>query len=262
MQFDYYAATLPAAVSHCHQSIINQFNGSLISEKPIKPYTHGVRHSEGGFRVYHGGVNPHPFFVASGLEAQRGAEFIRRVYPSHRVARADVAQDFCSPGGFDQVVRILDPIARAAGVSVTFIGDPAPGQTSGRSIYYGSPKSDVRIVVYEKGWQLLGNGVTGISPDWFRVELRARPRKDRKSLTAGLEAAELWGLSQWTKKAAEAVLGVAPVYRPDPSCFRVSSADQAVAAMLRQYGRAIRAFADQHGREALDELISACLDGE
>lgn len=258
MRFDYYAATIPAAVTHCHSEILKEFPGALLNDKPVKPYTHGVRHLEHGFRVYHGGINPHPFFVASGEESQRAAEFVRRVYPSHRVARADVAADYIEPGGFDRVVRILDPIARAAGVSVTFIGDPSPTQTAGRTYYYGSASSDVRICVYEKGLHQRSLGFQNVPADWFRVELRVRPRKERKSITAGLKADEMWGLSRWSLKAAEHVLGVSAPYEPDVS-MRESTTEKAVAHMIHQYRRALQAFVAQYGRETLDQRITEAL---
>lgn len=259
MQFDYYAASIPSSLSHCKNNIISFFPGELAAEKPVKPFTHGLRHLDRGFRLYHGGCNPLPFFVASGADAVAGAEFVRSVYPAHRVSRADVAYDFAEPGGFDRVIRLLDPIARAAGVAVTFMGDPAPGQRTGRTMYYGSPKSDVRLCIYEKGLHERSRGSQSASEHWCRVELRVRPRKERKSLTADLKAAEMWGLARWTAKAAEQLIGSAPEYVPDPS-IRQSAADKAVAHMLRQYARALRAYVDQHGRETLDKGITAALD--
>lgn len=261
MQFDYYAATLPCSLSHCKSSILSSFPGVFLDEKPVRPYSHGLLHPDRGFRVYHGGTNPLPFFVSTGSDAEAGADFVRQHYPEHRVSRADVAHDFVSPGGFDRAVRILDPIARAAGVAVTFLGDPAPGQKTGRTMYFGSPKSDVRLCVYEKGLHERGKGRKSAAGDWFRIELRVRPRKDRKALTARLSGAEMWGLSRWTMKAAQQVLDLAPVHMPDAT-LRKSSADKAIDHMLKQYAQALRAFIDQHGRQHFDDRIDEILADE
>lgn len=261
MHFDYYAATLPTQVSHCHQSILSEFGGTLFAEKPVKPYKMGVRHDLQDFRVYHGGHNPLPFFVTSGDEAQSGTEFVRRLYPAHRVARADVAADFIEEGGFERITSMLDPIAESAGVRTTTMEEVRSGKSLGRTRYYGSKTSDVRVVVYEKGLERRARGFLSAPEDWYRVELRVRPRKARKGLSASLSPSELWGLSRWTGRAAETVLGQpSPEYRPDPS-LRKTGTEKAVAHMLKQYGRLLSTFVEKHGREKLDEQISEAIRG-
>lgn len=254
MHFDYYAATIPSSVSHCHQSILNHFSGSFIPEKPQRPFTQAVRHKEGGFRVYHGGVNPHPFFVASGDVAEDGKDFVRKVYPLHRVARADVAFDFCELGGFDRMVKIIDPIARNARAAVTFLGDPSPGQTAGRTMYFGSWKSDVQVKVYEKGLEQRGKGVADAPDDWIRVELKTKPRKDRKARAATMDEDQLWGLSKWTRTALEKLDGTVVEYHPDRS-MRKSTVERAIDHMCVQYGSSMRTFADEHSAELLLDRI-------
>lgn len=261
MRFDYYAATLPTAVSHARASILAAFPGTLVHDKPVRPFTQAVRHMEEGFRLYHGGVNPHPFFVASGSEAQRGAEFVRRSYPSHRVARADVAHDTIEEGGFDRIVSILDPIARAAGVTVTMVGDPSPDRSTGRTMYFGSWSSDVRLYVYEKDKEQEAKGLP-FTPGHVRVELRTKPRKERKSVAASMSEAALWGFSAWTQKALTALnLGDLVEYVPDQS-KRKSTAMRAVEHMLDQYGGSMRAFCQEHSRELLLARIIDVLDAE
>lgn len=254
MHFDWYAATLPASVNHCHNSIINHFSGSFIPEKPQRPYKQAVRHKEGGFRVYHGGPNPHPFFVASGEVAEIGRDFVREFYPIHRVARADVAFDFREEGGFERMVQIIEPIARKSGAAVTFLGDPEPGQKAGRTMYFGSWKSDVQLKVYEKGLERRAKGVPDAPEDWIRVELKTQPRKERKSLAATMDEDQLWGLSKWTKATLEKLDGTVVEYQPDRS-MRKSTADRAVAHMLKQYAGPMRAFVQEHSVEVLLDRI-------
>lgn len=261
MRFDYYAATIPASVSHARAMLLEAFPGTLTQDKPVRPFTEAVRHLEQDFRLYHGGVNPHPFFVASGSGAELGAEFIRRVYPSHRVARADVAHDTIELGGFDRIVSILDPIARAAGVTVTMVGDPSPDRSTGRTMYFGSWSSDVRLYVYEKDKEQEAKGLP-FTPGHVRIELRAKPRKERKSAAATMSEAALWGFSAWTQKALAALnLGDLVEYVPDLS-KRKSTATRAVEHMLTQYGGSMRAFAREHSREVLLARIADALDAE
>lgn len=260
MPFDYYAATLPTSVSHVQAMLLEAFPGSLEASNPVRPFTHGMQHREEGFRIYHGGVNPHPFFVASGAETPRATEFIRRVYPSHRVARADVAIDTIEEGGFDRLVGIIDPIARKAGVSVTMVGDPSETRTTGRTMYFGSWSSDVRLYVYEKDKEQEAKGLP-FHPGHVRVELRTRPRKDRKALAATMDEDQLWGLSAWTRQVLQELDGTVVLHTPDRS-IRKSTATRAVEHMLQQYAGPMRAFVQEHSAEVLLARIADVLAAE
>lgn len=260
MNFDYYAATLPATTSHCQATIIENFKGVFAAEKPVSPYKIGIRHVEAGFRLYWGGENPLPFFVSSGRSAVQGADFVRTVYPSHRVSRIDVAVDFNEVGGFDRVRSLLDPIARQRNVDLLFMGDPDPATKTGRTMYYGSPTSDVRICLYEKGLREARRGSETAAEGWTRLELRVRPRKERKSLAARSTASELWGFSKWSSEVADKVLHRIVPFTPDPS-IRRSASDNAIDHMMRQYGARIAQYISQHGRPAFDALIDGvCAD--
>jgi hypothetical protein len=258
MQFDYYAASLPASISHCKSSLISLFPSSFLDEKPIRPFTQGLRHENGGFRLYWGGENPLPFFVSSGQAAVDGASFCRSAYPEHRVSRLDVAVDTIEAGGFDRITGIIEPIARAARCAVLFVGDPDPSQKRGRTVYFGSKSSDVRIVVYEKGLEQRAKGDLSASERWVRIELRVRPRKDRKALTASLTASEAWGLAGWSRRVADEVMGTVVPYLPDPSAHQATP-QAAVAHMFRQYGHQLRKLRDLRGRDYIIALLDAAL---
>lgn len=255
MRFDYYAATIPEPVKPCLEGLSRDLGGQFLPIRPLKNYSDGLECVVGGFRLYHGGQNPHPFFVATGEDAAAGAGVLRRSFPSHRVARADVAYDFIELGGFERVVQLIDPIARRAKVKVLQIGDPSPERKTGRTIYFGSEDSDVRIRVYEKDLEQIAKGNHNVPAGWVRVELQTRPRKARKSLVASMTEAELFGLSRWSLKAAEAVLGVTVPYTPDRS-MRESTTERAIRHMIDQYGNAIGRFVEQYGRKAFDRRIS------
>lgn len=258
MRFDYYSGTPHAHLSLLEQSIKDQFEGQLVSEPPVKPYKSGFRHHQMDFRVYWGGENPLPFFVSSGENSEHGASFLRSTFPKHRVSRADVCEDYDEVGGFDRFHSLIDPIVRSAGVQVQFQGDPDPSKQTGRTMYYGSPKSDVRLVLYEKGLHERGKGNLAASVGWVRLELRVRPRKDRKALCASLLPPQMWGLSKWTSRVAKEVLLTGVPFIPDPS-LRVGKVDQAVIHMFRQYGGSLRAFADKYGKHSLMNHLNEVL---
>lgn len=262
MYFDYYAATIPHPAGLCMEALSEELGAKFLKARAHRNYTNGFENPAGSFWLYHGGHNPHPFFVSTGQDASTGAEALRKLFPDHSVARADVAYDFIKPKGFDRVVERIDPIARKARVKVKFVGDPSPDQTDGRTMYYGSPDSDVIVRVYEKDKERISSGASpeSVPEGWTRVEVQTRPRKARKRLVASMKEREVFGLSKWSMEVATEVLklqGAIP-YRPDRS-MRESTADRAVRHMLEQYGNAMRAFVAVHGRKALDRQINDVL---
>lgn len=259
MQFDYYSASLPASVSHCEAMIKEAHKGSLVTEKPVSPYKSAFRCSKSDFRVYWGGHNPRPYFVSSGAGAVLGADFCRAHYPAHRVTRADVALDFDQEGIFDRMADTCLRIARDRRVAVLFIGDPDPEAKTGRTYYFGSTSSDVRVCLYEKGLKEAATRPEGVSEAWSRCEVRCRPRKERKSLVASLSPSECWGLSQWSKDIAQEVAGMGVPFRPDPS-HRQNTVDASIQHMLKQYGDTISRYIAKHGRETFDQKITAIVE--
>nr|CRY96576.1 hypothetical protein [uncultured prokaryote] len=254
MKFDYYAASLPATVGHCQSTIISMFGEGVTQQKPISPFKFGASHVGEGFRWYWGGENPRPYFVASGRSAIAGAEFVRDAYPDHRVSRVDVCTDFDEAGGWDRITRLIEPIARKSGVEILFMGDPDAKKKTGRTMYFGSKASDVRLCVYEKGLHERKLGAIGVSENWFRVELRVKPRKERKGIAAHSTQAELWGMAKWTQRVAENVLQNEVPFIPDIS-LRKSSADQAFEHMLKQYASTMREISRLYGAKHLMQRI-------
>lgn len=260
MRFDYYAATVPAQISHCIKKLSESHGDQFSEAKPVAPYKKAVQHDFTGLRLYSGGQNPFPHLVISGDRSPFAANFIRKTYPTHKVSRADVCIDFIEAGGFDRVKLILNAIAadiRPKPIVPMLFGPETDHADVGRSIYYGSPKSDVRIVIYEKGKQMRAQGHV-VSADWFRIELRVRPRKARKDAAAVLTEADLWGFSKWSLSASKAVLNVCPEYHPDQS-LRQSTAEQAVRHMLKQYRRAMMRYSDEIGEAQFFRQIKEAL---
>lgn len=114
----------------------------------------------------------------TGSDSQGGSEIARRLFPGHSVTRCDVAIDAC----FSDSVSGLTPgvvlagcvdVAMSHRLSTTMLGDWSGRDESGRTLYIGSAKSNLRARVYEKGRQ---PDTLPADPDWLRFELVYRPK--------------------------------------------------------------------------------------
>lgn len=121
------------------------------------------------------------------------------------ISRADVCEDFDEPGAHRRLVALVDATkgdSRVESLAMT----PRNGDR-GETIYWGSPKSAMRVRCYEKGKQAenlhLGR------PNWARLEAQVRPSKSaQKALAATLKPLDLWGFAAWSKNVAEAITGL------------------------------------------------------
>lgn len=246
MRFDWYSATVPVHVSVLENTIKSHFGNTLVETRPVRPYEKALKDPKNGYRINFEGCNPHPFFVASGAESHDAAEFLRNHFPKHRVTRSDVAIDTCEIGSFQRLVDQITPIAKKARVQCRLFGDPDPNATEGRTFYFGSPTSDVRIRVYEKGLKEISEGNLLANPHWVRLELQVRPRKDRKLIAATIEPSALFGFAQWSQTVSQNVLGNIAEFIPDLS-KRESDLDKAFRFMIEQYGNTLRGLAERDG---------------
>lgn len=223
-------------------------------------YKHAFRGHLRGVRVSWGGHNPKPFVEGTGSGAVAAADFLRAAYPSHRVARADVACDFCEDGGFEKIWRAIEPIARAARAKVSLVGDPDPASKQGRTIYFGSWSSQCLIRVYEKGLKSLSEGQEA-DPRWVRLEIMVRPQKAAKSLAATLPPSGFFGFAKWTQQVASDVLHSAQEFIP-PSPVERSTALKRLSHMLKQYERTLREVEKEKGAGfVLDQIRGVLRNG-
>jgi hypothetical protein len=259
-RFDFYSATARYPSTVCYDTLSQASEGHLQEARSILGYHNAWECPVRGVRLYYGGHNPLPFFVASGEHTPWAANLLRSELPDHRVSRADVCEDFTHPGGFDEARAIIERICRPIGVKVIFIGDDHPGSRHGRTVYYGSEASDVRLRLYEKGLKEIGEGNAEADPDWFRLEVQTRPRKFRKEAASLMSELEFFGMARWTVQVAKDALGAFVPFQPDTSIKRGSPAERAIAHMTRQYGNAMRAYSAEFGRDALLRHIRHALD--
>lgn len=255
MRFDWYGATVPASPSQLESVMLQELGGSFADEPAVKNYACGTRHSPSRARVRWGGHNPHPFCEVSGPESPRVATMLRSRFPRHRIARADVCLDYREAGCFDELVALVAPIADAAGVGRHYIESD-----TGRTLYRGSKKSDVRIRIYEKGIFERSKGIEDAPADWVRLELTVRPRKERKTICVTLSPAEMFGLSRWSGRVLEVVDRQMVPFVPDPSLRQCSDDERALAFMLKQYSGTLQRLRADRGRRFILRQVIDTLD--
>lgn len=258
--FDWYQATIPASAQAIQDAFTSRFGGSFEPVRALNGYEHGAQHTAYKVSVFWGGHNPHPNAKGTGEDSQMFADFVRAVFPSHRVSRADVAFDFDKEGGFDIIRALVEPLARKAGVSCIFQGDDAEndpaftGKRKGRTLYMGSRSSEVRVRLYEKGFEQHGKGNAAASANWVRFEVVCAPQKARKAQAATLSPFEMVGFSKWISGAIGTVLEDVPTVLPNAD-KRIKPVNEVFEHMLHQYGRHLRAYIEEHGWAEFDMLV-------
>lgn len=244
-RFDWYQASFEGAADSVAALFLRDFGGSFTDIKGVNTYEFGLRHDGQSFSLFWGGRNTGIFAVASGGDAHHLAEWIRANFPEHRVSRADVAIDFRGQS-IEGLVAITEPIARKARASVIFVGDPDPKSGKGRTWYFGSKSSDVRVRIYEKGLEQRAKGVEDSPEDWVRFEGQFRPRKERKAKAAKWTPEEFFTMGKWANEAANKVAGLSGTYQPDESKRR-NTDEQTFEYLLLQYGPLIKRMVEKQG---------------
>lgn len=263
--FDWYQATIKATPEAIQASFLETFGGTFEPCGAINNYENGVKHSDLSFTIFWGGHNPDPNIKATSGDSPPVAAWVRECFPQHKVSRADVAFDFSFPRSFDTIAALIEPIARQRGVSIKLLGDPAENdpdfpedQRRGRTLYLGARSSEVRVRLYEKGFERRGAGVENIDPNLTRFEVVAAPQKARKQHAATLSPFEMVGLSKWISSAVEALIGDHPALIPQ-NIKRHTTLDERMAQMARQYGPTLRGIIDEVGWARFTETLSIIL---
>lgn len=204
MRWDWYAATVPERAEAVLGALMAGQEGAEIFDAPGRhSYAQGVRIGRGEEHVafvWWGGVNGEDstHVQASGSATPAVVELIRSTWPEHRVARADVCEDWIEPRAWRWVSKAMLRVARAHGVKTRTVGDWF-GRVDGRTLYVGAPRSRIEACGYEKGRQL------GADEHWVRCELRVAPSGSGKSAVATAQPEQLMQSSRWTRDLAEAL---------------------------------------------------------
>lgn len=180
---------------------------------------------------------------------------VRRLYPEHRVSRADSSVDF--DADFEELDSRAVAFARDAGIAHRVIRDSDGGATR----YLGAASSEIRARVYKKTEQLraLHPERASTIPDGIvRVEGQFRPGKRAvKERASTMSADEMWGLGQWSQRFASELLNVeAP--RVATHFWRPSDWQRTLHFLGEQYGPSVARRVEAVGMEtAVSELLEA-----
>lgn len=219
-----------------------------------------------------GGNGDKPHAIATGEAAEAFSEVIRDHWPDrHLVTRCDAAEDFNEAGAFVRLRRVARRIAKANRLAFPQIADPL-NPKAGRTQYIGSPSSDYRGRIYEKGWEQFGklaalfrkqgvdltkqetplilNEATGelVRPeDWTREELQVRPKQEQaRRLVATLTPEQCWGVSPWALDLARETMAL-DLERIVMRTRKVSKDEEALRWMCQQYAGPLTRLCRDHG---------------
>ena len=292
MKFDWYQATIednPLAVLEQVKKLGHEVRAADSAAKRWR-YQQGweVLHEKRGTvaLVMCGGNGDRPHAIATGDAAEPFAEVIRDHWRDrHLVTRCDAAEDFNESGAYVRLRRVARRIAKANRLAFPQICDSL-NPKAGRTQYVGSPSSDYRARIYEKGWEQFGkmaalwrkqgveleamnvphivNEATGecVRPeDWTREELQVRPKQEQaRRLVATLTPEQCWGVTPWALDLARETMAL-DLERIVMRTHKVSKDEEALRWMCQQYsGPLVRLANEKGGWEgvgiALGELIA------
>lgn len=273
-RFDWYQATVPGSVAAVTETLDLGYRGRAVSfevEPPIRPYQNGRKWVDAdGFvlaSIYWGGHNPLPHVRATGPEAADLACILRSEFPEHRPSRVDVCADLQAPKLMRTLFPTLAGLSRDHRLRFDRQGPALDDDCGdrGTTLYLGAPASPLRVRVYEKGLEQFEKSGRDrallLLRDWVRVEMQWRPSKQAKPMAAQLEPGDMWGASPWTRSLAAVCLGL-DAEKVEASRFRVSNAERAMRAMVRQYGPTLDLMLARYGsQEAVWRAIRAIQAG-
>lgn len=283
MKFDWYQATVednPLAVLEQVRKLGHEVRAADSAARRWR-YRQGweVLHESRGTvaLVMCGGNGDKPHAIATGEAAEAFAEVIRDHWRDrHLVTRCDAAQDFNEAGAYARLRRVARRIAKANRLAFPQVCDPL-NPKAGRTQYVGSPSSDYRARIYEKGWEEFGklaalwrkqgvelevmnvphivNESTGecVRPeDWTREELQVRPKQEEaRRRVATLTPEECWGVSPWALDLARETMAL-DLERIVMRTRKVSKDEEALRWMCQQYaGPLLRLSQDKGGWEGV-----------
>ena len=161
--------------------------------------------------VLAGGRNPWPSAKSSGSCTPDFVGVVRGCFPqTHHVSRLDSCIDFDYPGAFDQLALLCELTGAERGLKRTFMQSSGKNGNEGRTFYIGSPSSDCRVRLYEKGHEMVSKfpgRAAEFSLDHVRIEMQGRPQDIARISAAAVTPDEAWGLSQTARLVARRCLG-------------------------------------------------------
>lgn len=263
VRFDGYSATTSEAN---HYQLAELFGPGLIAKEGAGFHQFGRRvafkddtGSEVG-QVLWGGRHGGRTMIE--VKGERTPDVVHRLRSSygHRTTRMDSCADFDCPGAFERLLRPCLAVKRRHRLKGERRGDWDDFPEQGRTQYLGADTSPMRLRLYEKGKQpeyrhlALGN--------WVRAEVQLRPKGDARESFAKASALDVWGATAWSRELAAEILAKQVDPHPAGTVYRLTSRDQKLMWMCRQYGAHLVALQEELGSWecvglTLNEMIKA-----
>lgn len=238
--------------------LANRLGGTIESAAPMNGYKLAVQIVRDGGKLLvcqtggAGSAKGSSQFIAASTAAEV-YPVLKEMFPRHSVSRLDACEDYSGEGTWDKLEAMLTQVCGQFGVSMSPFGeghmrpDGTRDATKGRSWYAGSPSSPVRAVLYEKGMQLLAQGIPA-DPTMVRLEIRVRPSSKAKEMvgTYDLKPADILGFSRWTQAIGEYMgyqdlqrIAIGSVWNPSQQeklCLKiVRMFDRGIDEMIKAY---------------------------
>lgn len=259
-RFDWYELTMDDADDErVHAALALATGGSVTRSRARNGYAtaHEVsRDDEVLATVYGHSARAGEVHVAiTGGSCDELVPIIRRLYPFHRVSRADASVEMV--GDFAQLDDHALRFATARGIKHRLVTDSEGGATR----YLGAPTSEVRVRVYKKTEQLRAlhpEKADEIPAGLVRYEVQVRPGKRQvKETAAWMPANDLWGFSEWGRDFAQEALQI-EAERTSTHFRRPTSWQRALHFLGEQYAPSIaRRVAEVGLDEARAEVLVA-----
>jgi hypothetical protein len=275
VKFDWYQATIPGRPLDILASIGRLGDEVVPNDRVAKMYryTQGFEVKRGGNTIAcvamgqasakHASPIEHVHAWATSDDAPAFADLVRNEYGhNHSVTRVDVCQDFIDATAFTRLRRVGRRIAKDHRMKFAMVQDGID-KSAGRTQYIGSPSSEYRARIYEKGWEVVGKAIAalkGYKPsadaitsmevpgmdrtchpsEWTRAELQARPKHPTARQTAAFATPEqLWGFSEWSQNFAREAFSL-ELERIYVRMRKVTNDERALRFMVSQYGNVLR----------------------
>lgn len=153
-----------------------------------------------------------------------------------RTARVDTRVDTLA--SFDELAALCEDAAETYNSVVTTMESRRAGKSEGRTVYLGSPRSMVRVRVYEKWLESPGQYVEGTN----RVEVQLRPVSQMKRRASELTAVETFCATKTTRDLAASLGGQVA----DAGSLRVRRGTPDLERSLAAMGTQYRKVVDRH----------------
>lgn len=264
-EFDWYQATIPRPVDDVLCCLSELAEGLKVGyDRGHHGYAHTASLGSETWgtvaRVWHGGQHEYPHAVVSGHWAQPGAELIRVAFPEHKVSRVDVREDFDGADTYDAMQAQLVQVAVRHRVRVGTAGDHLVTM-KGRTCYLGSPKSDVRLRLYDKAEEMRASIVPpkhGDPAAWYRahgvpdhltrLEAQIRPHTPQaKAAFASIAPVDALGSAAWMREVWKQIAGLDLRPVKVGKGWRQSDDERAYRYLLASYGNVLRRMCQAHG---------------